>query len=238
MTDRKNAAAIVLAAGESRRYAGESGVNKTLEPLLGQPVLLYSVRAFDRHPLVDRILVAARPGQIAAVREILDGADLSTPWQVLLGGADRRGSVLACLAACTEDYVIIQDGARPLLRERYITETLGALAEVPGASVAVPASDTVKLAGKDRMVLSTLPRAQTWLVQTPQAFRREVLLRAHAALDDPAAATDDCVALERIGEPVRLIPGDTDNRKLTFPEDRELLALALQSFSQEAASTP
>ena len=70
------------------------------------------------------------------------------------------------------------------------------------------------------------------------AFRREVLLRAHAALDDPAAATDDCVALERIGEPVRLIPGDTDNRKLTFPEDRELLALALQSFSQEAASTP
>ena len=233
MIDQKSVAAIVLTAGEGRRYASTSVINKTFEPLLGTPVFMYSVLSFDAHPSVDRLIVAARPDQIPEVSRLLSDAALTKPWEVIPGGASRRDSVLACLRQSAEDYVIIQDGARPMLRRRYITEALTALSEYPGATIAVPASDTVKLADENLCVKATPPRACVWLVQTPQAFHRERLLQAHLQLDDPSLATDDCVVLERLGERVRLLRGDTDNRKLTFPEDKEILSASLRVLLQE-----
>ena len=146
---------------------------------------------------------------------------------VVEGGQTRRESVRNALLATDADIVLIQDAARPFLKREYIDGCLDAMDRYPGATVAAPSTDTIKISREDQTVDHTTDRSRTWQTQTPQCFDRQVLLEANARYDGSIEATDDCMLLERTGFPVALIPGSAENIKITRPLDLKLAELLI-----------
>ena len=219
MTRRPTAAAIVLAAGESRRM---DGVDKLFAPVGGTPVLLRSLRTFARSEAVDSVVVAAARGGIGRVRqlarEVAVGVDSRKPIIVVEGGARRQDSVAAALAEIRgAEIVLVHDGARPFVSGRVISDAVRNAAEYGAAVPAIPVKDTIKLAAADMTVADTPPRSRLWAAQTPQAFRADILREAHRRVS--ADATDDAAMVEALGIPVNLFAGDPRNIKITAPED-------------------
>ena len=220
---------IILAGGSSTRYG--TGENKTLAMLCGRPVLEYSLRVFLGSPAVDEVILAARAGEEATLRTVVEGLSPEKPVTVVTGGKDRAESVQNALTAAKGERVLIHDGARPLVTKELLEDCLAALAQADGAAVAVASPDTVKLTGADGYVERSTDRSRTYLIQTPQAFYREELLALHRALGDGperGQITDDCMLLERAGRRVKLVPGRRENIKITTPADRELAEFYLK----------
>jgi 2-C-methyl-D-erythritol 4-phosphate cytidylyltransferase len=216
MTERTGA--IIVAAGRSERMAG---IDKLFEPVGGAPLLLHSVRAFAGSPLIDAVVVVVSEASRARVESLMGGLPAL---RVVNGGARRRDSVRAGIEALPDcDYVLVHDGARPFVTADLIESTLVAARGAGAALCAVPVTDTVKREGPGGIVAETVSRDGLWLAQTPQAFRRDLLLRAHAATN--VDATDDAALVEALGEPVRLVPGSARNIKVTTPVDLALARL-------------
>ena len=223
MTPGDRAAAVVPAAGRGKRLGG--ALPKSLILLDGRPLLQYSLESLQGVPEIEAVVVAAPSDAVPLVRDLVDDAGLSKVVAVVPGGADRQASVAAGLAALPAgpDLVLVHDGARPFLSPRLVVDVLAAAARDGSATAALPMGDTIKR-GLDGWVQETLDRAALHRIQTPQAFRRALLEHAHqAASRDGFLGTDDAVLVERTGHPVRLVPGDPANIKVTVPED---LALA------------
>jgi 2-C-methyl-D-erythritol 4-phosphate cytidylyltransferase len=209
-------AGVIVAAGASTRM---DGVNKLLQPLHGRPLLAYSLAVFAGHPRVERVVVVASPANFEPFRAL--AAEFAGVG-VVLGGARRRDSVLCGLQAAGDcDIIVVHDGARPLVTEAMIDAVIDGAIATGAALCAVPVADTVKRGDAKGLVEATVVRDGLWLAQTPQAFRADLLRRAHAATD--ADATDDAALVEGLAEPVRLVAGSRENLKVTTPED---LALA------------
>ncbi len=210
--------AVIAAAGSSTRMGG---ADKLREPLGERPLLAYSLLAFDSSPLVDAAVLVVSAANLEWARGLLRGLSLSRSWQVCPGGERRQDSVrlgLEALGAC--DWALVHDGARPFVSRRFIEAALAA-AQATGAAVPVlPLSDTVKEVEGERVV-RTLDRSRLRAVQTPQAFRYDLLLTAHRGA--AGEATDDAALVEALGVPVRVFPGSPYNLKVTTPAD---LALA------------
>ena len=214
-------AAVIVAAGASRRM----GFDKLAYPLDGGTVLEKSVRAFDTHPAIDEILLVA--GENAPQAALLAAA-CAKPAKTVAGGATRVQSVRAGLDAVNAEYVAIHDAARPFVTPQVIWDALEAAYETGAAAPAVPVKDTVKRA-RDSLVEATLERSELFAVQTPQVFQVDLIKAALVkALEDGAALTDDCGAVERLGIGVSLTQGDYCNLKITTPED---LAVAEALFA-------
>ena len=185
----------------------------------GQPVLSYSLAVFDGHEGIDAVVVVASEANVEAVRTM---ASEFAKVRVVLGGMRRRDSVacgLEALEGC--EIVVVHDGARPLVTRELIDAAIEGARETGAALCAVPVSDTVKRAEESGLVRGTVSRDHLWLAQTPQAFRVDVLRRAHAAHD--IDATDDAALVELIEEPVRLVMGSRENIKVTTPDDLPLI---------------
>lgn len=227
-------AAIVPAAGRGERLG--PGTPKALRALGGAPMLVHAVRALSRARLVDLVVVAAPADDVADVRALLGSWEAPAEVTVVSGGATRQESVSLALAALPPevDTVLVHDAARPLAPSELADAVIGALRAGAQAVVpAVPIPDTVKRVDDAGRVQETLDRSQLYAVQTPQGFRREVLVRAHAESGE-VAATDDAGLVERIGVPVLVVPGHPEAFKVTRPVDL-LLAEALLA-QQRAAS--
>ncbi len=215
MFQGKRVTAVLLAGGSGSRFGGSR--NKVYVPAAGKPLLEYSRQVLDESPLVDDLILVSRPEDAEEIREL--AARCRKPVQQIAGGATRQESVYHALAADCGEIVLIQDGARPMLKPRYVQECVAAMAVCPGATVAVRSKDTIKLADADGMVRCTTRRADTWLTQTPQCFLRDVLLEGHRQAGKDPEITDDCMLLERMGQPVKLVEGDYTNIKVTTAED-------------------
>ena len=167
------------------------------------------------------MLIVAPEDVERARRSLLQpGRDRSE--RVVAGGDTRQASVRAGLAevspAC--DLVLVHDAARPFVTAELVHACLGAAAAHGAAVSALPATDTVKEVGPEGVVTATLDRSRLWLVQTPQAFRRELLMEAHeAAARAGVTGTDDASLVEQIGHSVHVVLGDPGNMKITHPED-------------------
>lgn len=209
---KKSVAGIVLAGGSGTRFGG--AMNKVYMPLNGMPIIHYSLHALDNHPDVDEIILVVREGE----ENLVGNPVLRKPFKVIHGGASRSQSVFNGIMATKADIVIIQDGARPFLKEYYITDCLNAIDDYPGATVGMRTKDTVKIAFENQLVQRTTKRTNTWLVQTPQCFRREDLVGAHLNYIGPEP-TDDCMMLERQKKDVMVISGDDTNIKITTKTD-------------------
>lgn len=214
------ASGIILAAGRGERFGGD----KIFAELGGSPVLLHSVRAFLVAEVVEELIVVARPGMEFRVAALLQ--DLDFPVQVVTGGPRRRDSSLAGVEVAQGEYVLIHDAARPLVGAELIRRVLRA-AEEHGAAVPVlPVVDTLRYAENGFLKPETLPRSGLVAIQTPQGFRRDLLLPALRASQEDLP--DDAAALLVRGIPVAVVPGDPRNLKITYPEDFTLAAVLLQ----------
>jgi len=223
-------AAIVPAAGRGERLG--PGTPKALRLLGGAPLLVHAVRTLARARLVELIVVAAPPDQVAQVRDLLADHHTGALLSVVPGGESRRDSVRAALASLPDDVttVLVHDAARPLAPVELVDAVAAALRDGAEAVVPVlPVVDTVKRVEGDRVV-ETVDRTVLRAVQTPQGFRREVLEEAHLAGGEEV--TDDATMVERLGRTVTVVPGAEEAFKVTRPLDL-LLAEAVLARRRE-----
>lgn len=200
--------AVITAAGESCRMGG---VDKVFAPLCGQPVLERVITTFQKCARIDQIVV------VLSQRNLERGKELKVS-DVCVGGSRRQDSVLAGIKRLDHcDWVVIHDGARPLVTEELIERGLDAAMETGAAVAAVPVTDTIKVAGEGEFVHQTLPRQNLWAVQTPQVFRIDIVEEAYRQAE--GEVTDDSSLVEQLGYRVRLYMGSYDNIKITTPDD-------------------
>jgi 2-C-methyl-D-erythritol 4-phosphate cytidylyltransferase/2-C-methyl-D-erythritol 2,4-cyclodiphosphate synthase len=214
-------AAIIPAGGTGRRMGG--GLPKQYLPAAGVPILVRTLRTFQNSPVIDEIILAVPPQDREKVRRgIVESERFSKVSLVLAGGNERQDTVRNALRHLREDHsiVVIHDGVRPFVTEELLQRSVEAALACGAVTTGIAVKDTVKEVGKDGQVIRTVPRQGLWLTQTPQAFRREILLSAYErAAAEGFYGTDDAMLVERMGVPVRMIPGSLDNIKVTTPED-------------------
>ncbi len=219
--------AIVVAAGSSTRMGD---TDKLFVPMAGRPLLAHVLAPVQECPLIDRIVLVLSSANLQRGRDLVAEHSLDKVSAVCQGGPRRQDSVrlgLEALGPC--DWVLVHDGAR-LLVEPAISEGLAAARETGAAVPAVPVADTVKMAGPDGTIASTVDRSRLWAAQTPQVFRYDLLLRAHREVT--ADVTDDAAMLEALGLPVKLYPGSALNIKVTRPEDLRLAEALLREATR------
>jgi 2-C-methyl-D-erythritol 4-phosphate cytidylyltransferase/2-C-methyl-D-erythritol 2,4-cyclodiphosphate synthase len=208
----------ILAAGGAGLPAG---VAKQWLVLGGETVLRRAARALAACPAVDVLVAVVPPGDEGRAAPEL--SDLGKPSRVVAGGAARADSVRNGLAAAAgTEIVLVHDAARPFASPHLALRVAEAAARDGAALAALAVTDTVKRAAgeSEPRVAETLDRRTLWLAQTPQGFRRALLLRAFEAAGAAAsAATDECSLVERLGAPVTLVPGEPGNFKITGPSD-------------------
>jgi 2-C-methyl-D-erythritol 4-phosphate cytidylyltransferase len=227
--------AIIPAGGSGRRMG--SGIPKQYLLLGGIPVLVHTLQVFQSSPVVDEIFLVVPEGDIPEVRnEIVGRYNLFKVSLIVAGGAERQDSVGNALAHLRGEHgiVLVHDGVRPFVSEELIRRVV-AVAEADGAvAVGVRVKDSVKEVNSAGWVIKTVTREGLWLTQTPQVFRKPLILAAYErAAADGFCGTDDASLVERMGVPVRMIPGDYDNIKVTTPEDLTLGEDILRRFLPE-----
>lgn len=245
--------ALLLAAGSGKRF--KSKIPKPLASIRSFPIILYSLRALARHPLIKDIIVVVNRKNILAVRDCVKEYRIKKTLKFVQGGERRQDSVLCGLKALSHvsDFVLIHDAARPFIDKRMISAVIQSARKSEAAIVGVPVKATIKRVkrslkpqassrthhnqgnqeiGKsgDRALLveQTLNRENLWEIQTPQVFKKDVILEAHRRFGK-ANVTDDAMLVEKLGVRVAIVPGSYRNIKITTPEDL-LIAEALARF--------
>lgn len=225
--------AVIAAAGQGRRMGG--GINKVFIPLFDCPILGHSVRMFSRCPEVDSLVIVSAPGEVAQMEEMLASLTDSKPWQVVEGGSERQYSIARALAVIEQDtdIIVVHDGARPLVEVSAIEQVIAAAGQYRAAGIAVPVKDTIKRVDEEGFITGTPDRKTLWAMQTPQAFDAGLLRRAYGEADrQHHLGTDDAGLVERLGVPVKIVPGSYRNIKITTPEDL-MIAQALMKQGEK-----
>lgn len=209
-----NTSAVILAAGRGERM--HSNARKAFLQLAGRPLFVHAVEACSGVPRIAEIVVVVHPSDIEAAREVVaPGVPAAL---VVGGGATRRESSLAGIRAASEAIVLIHDGCRPFTSRELIDRVLDAV-ETHGAVVPVlPSIETLyRLSDAGGRIGELLDRSSIVRAQTPQGFRRDLILRCLEEASDKV--TDDASALLEQGEPVFTVEGEASNLKITVPED-------------------
>lgn len=220
MFDEKKVTAILLVAGNSTRYGKNR--NKNFEKLNGKAVLAYSLNEFTQNGWIDDILIVVKKEEIQIAKRLVEHEKLTKKVDFVIGGNSRKESVYHGLKATNSELVIIHDGARPMIKQEYVTKCLENVRDFKGVSIGVKSKDTIKITNEEGIVRQTTKRNNTWLVQTPQCFDREILLKMHETYQKEDV-TDDCMLLEKGNYPIKMLEGDYTNLKITTFEDLGLL---------------
>lgn len=226
---------VIPAAGSGERLG--LGIPKALVEIGGVPLLRFTLERLCTAAVFTETVVLAPAGAEAAFRSALAGLPAGAgKLRVLTGGATRQASVAAGIAALAVDVeiVCVHDAARPLVSAETVRAVLEAARACGAATAASRPSDSVR-EERDEGSSSALDRARLWLVETPQAFRREVLARAHAeAARRGAAYTDDASLVEAIGQQIRVVASTGRNLKVTVGSDLLLAADLLLRAAERA----
>jgi len=216
---KRKVVGIVVAGGTGTRL--KSRIRKPFVRLAGRPMLSWTLAAFQKARSVDGIVVVVHPTDIKAAKRLIRSSRIAKVTAVVPGGNSRTASVYQGLKALPleAEWVLVHDGARPLVTPEIIEETLKAARRSEAAIAAVPVVPTIKR-GEGGWVAETLNRNHLWAVQTPQVFRRRLIEQAHAyGARKGLTATDDAALVERLGRRVRIVMGSHRNIKVTTPED-------------------
>ena len=228
MNNSQKVGAVIVAAGEGRRM---EGIDKVFAPLGGEPLLMRATRPFQECSSIHQIVVVVSGEKKEKCRHLVTGAEWSKVSDVCLGGKRRQDSVAAGLKRLKDcDWVVIHDGARPLVTVDLIERGLEAARETGAAAAAVPITDTIKVVGDDEIVHQTPPRQNLRAVQTPQVFRLDIITKAYQqAYGD---VTDDASLVEQAGYKVKLYMGSYDNIKVTTPDDLALAEVLWRKYER------
>jgi 2-C-methyl-D-erythritol 4-phosphate cytidylyltransferase len=198
------------------------GFNKLLAPLAGVPVLRRTLGQFQACADVSEIIVVGGDEVREQISHWQQAGVLSKLVAVIAGGAERHLSVWAGIQACsTQTKVIaVHDGARPLITPTQISKCINAAREQQVAACARPMTETIKRADASGCITESLDRTGVWVMETPQVFAKELLVRAYeAVIRDGALVTDEVSAMQHIGVPVFVVENTAPNPKITFPAD-------------------
>lgn len=232
MTDTFRIGAVILAGGRGSRM--HSGIQKQYMLLDGRPLIAYALEAFERSCADDLVLVTGVGEAEFVQKEILPSLGLTKLRSIVTGGKERYHSVYEGLKALRNcDYVLIHDGARPLVTEAVISRAVQAAVQNDACVVGMPVKDTIKVADAHGFAESTPDRSLLWQVQTPQAFAYPLVRGAYDRLmaDETLqkGITDDAMVVEHLsGTKVRLVEGSYENLKVTTPEDLVLAEALLK----------
>ena len=220
---QESVGAIIVAAGRSERMGGRD----MLFAVVGDKSLLaHTLSAFDACRGVDRVVLVLSPQNMEPGRELVAEAGFSKVVAVCQGGKRRQDSVcngLEALASC--QWVVVHDGARPLVTAELVERGLEAAKETGAAIAALPIGDTVKEVEPSGLIGRTLCRGQLWAAQTPQVFRYDILREAHQRTQ--GEATDDAALVEKLGHQVKVFEGSSWNIKVTTAADLALVEALL-----------
>ena len=233
-------AVILPAAGRSTRF-GDPKQKKIYADLDGRAVWLRAVEPFLNRDDVGEIVIAIAPGDRELFERRYRPNVAFLGIKVIEGGAERADSVANALEATDPscDFVAVHDAARPCLTAELVDAVFSAAVAHGAAILAVPVADTLKRADASGRIVETVPRAGLHGAQTPQAFRRDLLVRAYANRTRlPGAATDDALLVESLGHPVRVVAGSPMNLKITTAADLRLASAILQSLPKPQPDTP
>lgn len=233
--EKKKCYAIVLSAGTGSRMG--SSVPKQYLPLLDRPVIYYSLKAFEDSPYIDEILLVAGADDLSYVKEeIVDKYGFAKVTAILAGGKERYFSVANALKNLEgkDGYVMIHDGARPMLTEEIIGRLYEGVCTYEAVCAAVPVKDTIKIVDEEGFAVRTPDRKTVYAVQTPQVFSLPLITGAYGELlQNPGTyrnvtVTDDAMVVECVyGKRVKMLQGSYENIKITTPEDMEVAKVYL-----------
>ncbi|QDQ26185.1 2-C-methyl-D-erythritol 4-phosphate cytidylyltransferase [Chitinimonas arctica] len=220
--------ALLPAAGSGSRMG--AATPKQYLPLLGQPLLVHTLRALLGCPGLERVVLVLSPDDAWFEPAWVAGMDKLTVLRC--GGASRAETVRNGLAAlqasvAADDWILVHDAARPCIGVEEVERLIDTLRDDPvGGLLALPLADTLKRADGEGRSLATVPRDTLWRAQTPQMFRHGMLLRALESATH-AGITDEASAIEALGLAPRLVAGNERNIKVTYPDDLALASLYL-----------
>lgn len=231
-------AVILPAAGKSSRFHDQH-YKKPFAPLEGRAVWLYSAERFLNREDVKQVLIVVSPED----REEFDskfGANVAILGIDVVNGGDQRSDSVAHALARVKpniDYVAVHDAARPCLANEWIDKVFAAAEQSGAAILALPVSGTLKRVGSGKTIEETVSRENLWEAQTPQVFRRQLLLEAYAKCAS-TPSTDDAELVERLGHAVTVVPGSPINLKINTKEDLRLAAHALKALPKPKLMGP
>lgn len=216
-TKTPHCSAVILAAGSSTRM----GTDKSVLTLDGIPVIIRAVQAFEKHDLVDEIIVVTREESVPMIADLCAQYALKKVRRVMAGGATRAESSLIGVTAVDKkaEYIAIHDGARPLITQKVITDALYAARDYHAAVPVIPSTDTLRMV-ENGFIGGDVDRDSVIRIQTPQIFDADLIKGALTyAVDKNVTVTDDSSAVRLTGFKIKTVEGDINNIKLTTPED-------------------
>lgn len=212
--------AVIVAAGKGKRMGTE--ISKQFLPLGGKEILAHTVKKFEQASAVRDIILVTGADSLEDVQAMVQEYGWKKVISVVAGGKERQDSVYHGLKQLREDteIVLIHDGVRPFVTEKIIEDSITVAMEMGGCVAGVPAKDTIKVCDGKNIAVATPDRSTLWQIQTPQTFRKELILQAYeAAAQECVIGTDDASLAEHCGYPVKVIMGSYRNIKITTKED-------------------
>lgn len=213
----KNFSLIITAGGTSSRYGNK---NKLLEKINDKTVIEETVSKFIDFDEIDEVIISANSSIIETLQELLNNPKV----KIIEGGNTRQKSVYNALQVVKNDYVLIHDGARPLIRKDTIAYVLEAVLDKDAVTVMTKTTDTIKEVDSSGRIIRTIDRSKLYNTQTPQAFKTSIIKDAHEKLKD-GNFTDDCSMLEELNIPVYIVNGSYTNIKITIKSDLDFAKL-------------
>jgi len=210
---------MLMAAGQSTRFQGD--VKKPYADIDGRAVWMRAADLFVSRKDVAQIILVIAADDEENVRRRYGPNMAFMNVTLTLGGSQRSDSVANGLSKLAEEveYVAIHDAARPCVTAAMIDGVFAAAEKHGSAILAAPVNDTLKRVKPDHQIEATVSREHLWLAQTPQVFRKELILKAYSERNKHPAATDDAQLVEAIGQPVMIVPSDLSNFKITSKSD-------------------
>jgi 2-C-methyl-D-erythritol 4-phosphate cytidylyltransferase len=223
-------AVILPAAGKSTRF-GDTFYKKPFAPLEGRPVWMHAAEKFANRGDVKQTLIVISPEDLDDFTEKFGGNCAMLGIEIVAGGTERSDSVQAALTRVKPeiDYVAVHDAARPCLTEDWIDRVFEKAEQTGAAILAAPVTATLKRVADNKTIRETVPRETLWEAQTPQVFRRQLLIDAYARRGN-TPATDDAQLVERLPHPVAIVPCSAMNLKITSKDDLRLAAAVLKAL--------
>ena len=223
--------AIIVAAGSSTR----AGFDKLLANIDGRPVIHHAVSAFENAECVSEIVVVCRAPD--AMHDLIGSTHFKKVHAMVRGGERRQDSVQAGLDAIerTAEFVSVHDAARPLITPREIERVFSAAQKHDAAVLAAPVTDTLKFTDSNYFVSGSIDRKNVFAMQTPQIFRRQLLVRAYQLVaENSLAITDEVSAVEHAGGKIAIVPAEDHNLKITFASDLTVAEFILKERSSSS----
>lgn len=212
--------AVIVAAGKGKRMGTD--ISKQFLPLCGKEILAHTVEKFEKAENIRDIVLVTGQDSLQDVQDMTQEYGWKKIVSIVSGGRERQDSVWNGLQAVPADgkIVLIHDGVRPFVTEDILNLSIETALEMGGCVAGVPAKDTIKVCNSENIAVATPDRSTLWQIQTPQTFRKDLIVKAYEkAAEDGFIGTDDASLAEHSGYPVKIIMGSYRNIKITTRED-------------------